>query len=173
MAGVGVAALGVGAALWWGGRPQSPVAPPAISGAALYSAAFRDAEGRRQPLGQFQGRVLVLNFWATWCAPCREEMPGFERLSRRWRDKGVAFVGVSNEAPAVVTRFAREIGITYALWTGGDETMELSRRLGNRLSVLPFTAVIAPSGSVLAAKVGAYREEELERVLARSSAKMR
>ena len=166
-------ALGAGAALWWSGRPQSPVAPPAISGAALYSAAFRDAEGRTQALGQFQGRVLVLNFWATWCAPCREEMPGFERLSRRWRDKGVAFVGVSNETPEIVRRFAREIGITYPLWTGGDEAMELSRRLGNRLSVLPFTAVVGPSGNVVAAKVGAYREQELQQVLEASSAKTR
>ena len=171
MAGVAVLALGAGTALWWAGRPRAPVAPPAISGAALYAASFRDAAGRNQPLGQFQGRVLVLNFWATWCAPCREEMPAFERLSRRWRDKGVAFVGVSNEAPEKVARFGREIGVTYALWTGGDEAMELSRRLGNRLSVLPFTAVIGPSGSVVAAKVGAYKEQELQDLLAKSSSK--
>jgi peroxiredoxin len=100
-------------------------------------------------------------------------MPGFERLSRRWRDKGVAFVGVSNETPEIVGRFAREIGITYPLWTGGDEAMELSRRLGNRLSVLPFTAVVGPSGNVVAAKVGAYREQELQQVLEASSAKTR
>jgi thiol-disulfide isomerase/thioredoxin len=169
-AGVAVAALAAGAAMWWAGRPQPLVSPPAISGAALYATAFRDLDGKPQPLGQFQGRVLVLNYWATWCAPCREEMPAFERASRRWRDRGVAFVGVSQEAPEVVGRFAREIGVAYPLWIAGDEAGALARRLGNRVDGLPFTAIIGPDGSVRAAKVGPYTEAQLNEALASISA---
>ncbi|HET7403526.1 MAG TPA: TlpA disulfide reductase family protein, partial [Usitatibacter sp.] len=108
---VAALAFAAGTMLWWMGRPPRPMpesavpAPtaPTISGAALYAAAFRDARGHAQSLGQFQGRPLVLNFWATWCGPCREEMPAFVRLNREFAGR-VAFVGLSSEAPEVVER---------------------------------------------------------------------
>lgn len=167
--GIAVLAFAAGGALWWVGRPMPPVAPPSISGAALYAASFRDLEGHPQPLGQFQGRTLVLNFWATWCAPCGEEMPAFDRVARRWKDRGVAFVGVSQETAQQVARFQREVVVAYPLWLAGDEATELGRRLGNRIQALPFTAIIGPGGTVLAAKVGPYTEPELEALLGKIS----
>ena len=164
-AGIAVAALAAGTALWWTGRPAPLVSAPTISGAALYATTFRSLEGQPQPLGQFQGRTLVLNFWATWCAPCREEMPAFERVARRWRGQGVAFVGVSQEAAETVRPFAREMGVTYPLWIAGDEAAALARRLGNRVDGLPFTAIIGPDGQVRTAKVGPYTEAELDAAL--------
>jgi thiol-disulfide isomerase/thioredoxin len=168
---VAILAFAAGAALWWVGRPEPAVSPPSISTAALYAVSFHDLEGRPQALGQFQGRTLVLNFWATWCAPCREEMPAFDRLARRWTQRGVAFVGVTQEAPEVVARFERELRVAYPLWTGGDEAAEVATRLGNRIQALPFTAIIGPDGKVVAAKVGPYTEGELEKVLTGISAK--
>ena len=164
---IGVLAFAAGAALWLVSRPPVPrTATAAIAPAALYAASFRDAAGRSQALGQFQGRLLVLNFWATWCGPCREEMPAFNRLHERWRERGVAFVGVSAEPVDQVAPFAKSLGITYPLWVGSDEVGELSRRLGNHLGVLPHTAIIGPSGEVLESKVGPYSEAELEKRLA-------
>lgn len=163
---VALAAFAVGGLAWWWTRPLPAVSEPAIAGAALYAASFRDSSGQPRSLGELQGKVLVLNFWATWCAPCREEMPAFERAHRRWREKGVAFVGISDEPPELLARFGRELGITYALWSGGEAAGELSRRLGNRLAVLPFTALVDPRGRVVGAKVGPYTERELEKVLA-------
>lgn len=165
--GVATLAFAVGAASWWLGRPAPRVGPAAISGPALYATSFQDLAGRPQSLGQFQGRILVLNFWATWCAPCREEMPAFDRAARRWKDRGVAFVGVSQEQPEVIARFQRELGVAYPLWAGGEETAELGRRLGNRIDALPFTALIGPGGTVVAAKVGPYTEAELDAALAK------
>lgn len=164
-AGITAAAIAAGAALWWSARPAPLVAPPTISGAALYGTAFRGLDGKPQPLGQFQGETLVLNFWATWCAPCREEMPAFERLARRWKDRHVVFVGISQETPEQVRRFAGEVGVTYPLWVGGDEASALARRLGNRVDGLPFTAVVGPDGRVRGAKVGPYTENELETLI--------
>jgi thiol-disulfide isomerase/thioredoxin len=163
---IGALALAAGTILWLLGRPPGRAAPaPQIAAGALYATSFTDAQGRPQALGQFQGRVLVLNFWATWCGPCREEMPAFERVQARWKDRGVQFLGVSAEEPAKVNQFGRDLGVSYPLWTGGDEVNELSRRLGNRLGVLPHTVIVAPGGEILETRVGPYTEPELEQRL--------
>jgi len=162
---VGAASLAAGAALYLATRPAAQVAAPEIGPAALYAASFRDPAGESVSLGRFAGRPVVLNFWATWCAPCREEMPVFSRVSTRKAGE-VQFVGLSQDDPAKVREFAQRLGVTYPLWTGGDEVMELSRRLGNRMRVLPFTVVLDRQGQVAAQKVGAYTEAELEGQLA-------
>lgn len=169
-AAVGLAALAAGATLWWLARPGTPELPLVSSG-ALYGASFRDTAGAPQSLAQFSGRIIVANFWATWCAPCREEMPTFSRLQSRWAGRGVQFVGLAYDDPAKVARFGADLRVNYPLWVGGAEVTELSRRLGNRLGVLPFTVVIDRSGSVLDTKVGAYTEIDLERKLAVFSGK--
>ena len=169
---VGFLAMLAGTALWLANRPPSSApAVVALAPGALMAASFRDLDGRAHSLGEFQGRVVVLNFWATWCAPCREEMPGFERLQARWGGRGVQFVGVSNEEAEKVARFARPLGITYPLWTGGDEVAEMSRRLGNERSVLPHTVVLDRSGHVVETRVGAYLEADLQKLLEQISGK--
>jgi thiol-disulfide isomerase/thioredoxin len=173
---IGLLALASGTVLWLATRPAgwSPgvtLAPPGISAAALYTATFQDEAGRNQSLGQFQGKVVVVNFWATWCAPCREEMPAFARLQSRWGARGVQFVGLANDDPAKVRPFGKSLGINYPLWTGGDNVGELSRRLGNRLGVLPHTAILGPNGEVLESRVGPYSEADLELRLAAFSGK--
>ena len=167
-AGVALLAALAGTALWLGERSAIPAATPPgeIAPTALYAATFADEAGAPHSLGRFQGKVLVLNFWATWCAPCREEMPLFSRLQERWRARGVQFVGLSSDDAAQVHRFGREMKIAYPLWTGAGDVDDLSRRLGNRLSVLPHTAIIDASGRVAYVKVGPYSEVELEGQLA-------
>jgi thiol-disulfide isomerase/thioredoxin len=167
LSGVAALALAAGTGLWLAKRPE-PIAPASapgsveISPAAIYAIAFTDASGRPQSLGQFQGKVVVVNFWATWCAPCREEMPAFARLQARWAGRGVQFVGLANEDPAKVHPFGKLLAINYPLWTGGQEVAELSHRLGNRIGVLPHTAILDPSGKVLETRVGPYSEADLE-----------
>ena len=166
-AGVGVLALMAGAALWLGtqDRPVG-ITSAEVAPATLYATTFQDLQGGPQSLGQFQGKVVVLNFWATWCAPCREEMPAFSRLQSRWGAKGVQFVGVSGEDAQRVNTFAKRLGVSYPLWVGGDVVGELSRRLGNGPGVLPHTVLIDPAGNVLESRVGAYPEDLLEKRLA-------
>ena len=167
---VGVLAALAGTALWLSTRAPAPATIGAPAPGALMAAIFRDLDGRPRSLGEFQGKVVVLNFWATWCPPCREEMPGFQRLQARWARRGVQFVGLSNEDTAKVAAFSRSLGITYPLWVGGDELGELSRRLGNRLGVLPHTVVFGPSGVATVTRVGAYPEADLETELQRIAA---
>jgi thiol-disulfide isomerase/thioredoxin len=169
-AAIALLALLAGASVWLANEPPPPTpsaSPANVDPAALYAATFRDRAGLPQPLGRYQGKVLVLNFWATWCAPCREEMPAFARLRSRWAARNVEFVGLANDDPAKVERFARGLGITFPLLTGGAEVDELARRLGDAQGLLPFTVVLDPGGAVLMQKVGAYTEAALESELAR------
>jgi thiol-disulfide isomerase/thioredoxin len=161
----GVALLAglAGTAMWLGQRAEiGTPAPAAIAPTALYASTFRDEAGGPQALGQFQGQILVINFWATWCAPCREEMPAFSRVHERWKSRGARFVGLSAEAPEAVRRFAAQVPVSYPLWTGGGEVDALSQRLGNRVGVLPHTVILDRAGAVLESKIGPFTEAELD-----------
>ncbi|HUP96984.1 MAG TPA: TlpA disulfide reductase family protein [Usitatibacter sp.] len=172
---IALCAAGAGTAMWWAMRPavSEIPAPGTVAPAALFAASFADAAGRSQTLAQFQGKVVVVNFWATWCAPCREEMPAFVHLQARWGARGVQFVGLAQDDPGKVARFGADLAINYPLWTGGDQVTELSRRLGNRLGALPHTAILGPAGEVLETRVGPYTEREMESRLTAFTAKIR
>ena len=161
--GIAVVAAAAGTAFWLLGRPSGTPQPtePTIGAAALYAATFEDTAGRAQPLGQYQGRLLLLNFWATWCAPCREEMPALSAAARRWQGRGVAIVGLSSEPPGTVREFAHTHPADYPLGTGGAVD-ELRRRLGDTPEVLPYSALVAADGRVVAQRVGPYSPAELD-----------
>jgi thiol-disulfide isomerase/thioredoxin len=157
-AAVAVAAAAAGAAyhLWWRNGLDDTVA------AQVYAARLPDLKGTPQPLEQWRGRVLVVNFWATWCAPCREEIPGFVRLQARHGGRGLQFVGIAIDQPDKVAEFAREFRINYPLLMGGLETMELLRQAGNRAGVLPYTLVLDRGGRVVSREPGGLKEPRLE-----------
>jgi thiol-disulfide isomerase/thioredoxin len=170
-AGVGVLALLAGVAMFLGARAPASMPSGDAAPSAVYAATFTDAQGTRRSLAQFPGKLLVVNFWATWCAPCREEMPAFTRVQSRWAGRNVQFIGLANDDPAKVARFGQQLAISYPMWTGGDEVGELSQRLGNRLGVLPHTVILDPHGKVLEQRVGPYTEAQLEERLQAYSAR--
>ncbi len=131
----------------------------------LYSTRLPDTSGNSQPLEQWRGRVLVVNFWATWCAPCREEIPGFVRLQERYGGRGLQFVGIAIDQPGKVTDFAREFGINYPLLIGGMESLDLLRQAGNRQAVLPYTVVIDRQGKAATREPGGLKESRLEKLV--------
>ena len=152
LAAVAVMAAAGGAAwfLWPGaGNPAPRQSAPLAVAERIYAARLPDAKGAPQAMAQWRGQVLVVNFWATWCAPCREEIPGFVRLQERYGARGLRFVGIALDQPEKVLDFAREFGINYPLLIGGIETMELLREAGNRTGVLPYTLVIDRAGKVV------------------------
>ena len=169
-AGVGVLAALAGASLWLANTPSAPSPSKAeaveAAPAAVLAAKFVDNEGKSRVLGQLGGKVIVVNFWATWCTPCIEEMPGFARLQTRWEPRGVRFVGLANDDPAKVKAFGEKLAINYPLWTGEASVMDLSRRLGNRIGVLPHTVLLDGDGKVIESRIGIYVEDKLEARLA-------
>jgi thiol-disulfide isomerase/thioredoxin len=154
-----VAAVAGYAAYSW--RASEPAAPAASASGELWSQALRDVDGAPQTLAQWRGKVLVVNFWATWCAPCREEIPLFVKLQRQYGDRGLQFVGIAIDEPAKVGPFAREFAINYPLLIGGIEAAEWSRQLGNRAGALPFTLIVGRDGVVRMTHLGAIKEAAL------------
>lgn len=161
---LGLAALGIGLVV--GIRDQGARSGAGeADAAALLAVALPDLQGREQPLAQWRGKVLVVNFWATWCAPCREEMPAFVRIQSDLGPKGVQFVGIAIDQHDKVGQFVAEIALNYPALIGGYGAMELSKSLGNRLMALPFTLVIDRSGGVANVRLGPFKEAELRAIV--------
>lgn len=142
----------------------------------LFATTLDDQHGQRQALAQWRGKVLVVNFWATWCPPCREEMPYFSRLHTDYAARGVQFVGIAADSAEAVRAFAAREPIAYPLLVGGPGIIELSTELGNRVAGLPFTLLLDRHGEPIATRTGRLAEAELENLLNRQlsghSAKM-
>jgi thiol-disulfide isomerase/thioredoxin len=155
-------ALGAGA-LW---RFMSPGEPATRDGSTLLALSLPDTAGRQESLAQWKGRVLIVNFWATWCEPCREEMPRFMQLQERDGPKGLQFVGIAIDQADKVAQFASDIKLNYPTLVGGYGAIELSKTLGNRLGALPFTVVLDRSGGIVHTQLGPLKDAQLRSMIA-------
>jgi len=132
----------------------------------LMLAPLSGMNGRGQTLSQWRGKVLVVNFWATWCAPCREEIPALKKINRTYAANGMVLVGIAIDDVAKVREFAAEMNIGYGLFIATAETLGIGRDLGNQAGVLPFTVVMDRAGKVAFTHAGALTEASLGAVLA-------
>jgi thiol-disulfide isomerase/thioredoxin len=158
---VGIAALIVGVA---GYRSMLGADAERVD-ARLAQVAFPDLDGRNQPLSQWSGKVLVVNFWATWCPPCKEEMPEFVRAQAEWAEQGVQFIGIAVDAVPDVKAYLASNPVNYPILIGEPNGPEWAAELGDAFQVLPFTAVIDRSGHVARVKSGPYSRSELADLL--------
>lgn len=148
-----------------GSAPPQGADADAQAGEQVFAAAFPDAQGAVQPLAQWRGKVMVLNFWATWCPPCRKEMPGFVKLQQKYGAQGLVFIGVAVDTKENVQAFLRETPINYPILIGPDSAVELSAALGNRQGGLPYSVILDRQGKLIASHVGELSEDKLEEFL--------
>ncbi|MBX9848836.1 MAG: TlpA family protein disulfide reductase [Rhodocyclaceae bacterium] len=164
----GAAALGfyVGKPKIESPSPATQATPEAQDAAQkLANLSIFTAQGQPVSLRQWQGKVLVVNFWATWCPPCREEMPEFSRVHEQLNAKGVQFVGIGIDTPDNIINFEKAHPVSYPLLMGTYETLKLTAELGNTSSALPFTVILDREGKVAHTKMGKLSEAELNRLL--------
>jgi thiol-disulfide isomerase/thioredoxin len=126
---------------------------------------FTDLRGQRVSFADSAGRIRLVNFWATWCVPCREEMPEFVKAQREFGDRGVQFVGIAVDDVAKVRDFAAELGLNYPALIGGYGAIELSKSLGNRIGALPYTLFIDRAGRISRAHLGPLKPAELRAIV--------
>jgi peroxiredoxin len=121
---------------------------------------LKDSAGHDVSSAQFRGKVVLLDFWATWCGPCKKEMPGYERLYRRYKDRGLVVIGISADSDAgLVAKFGRQLGVTYPLLINGMDV----QRYG--VKGLPTTILVDRDGFVRKEVVGFEETEVFERAL--------
>lgn len=122
---------------------------------------YPDLEGRQRSHSEFNDRVMVLNFWASWCPPCRDETPDFVALQADYAEH-VQFIGIAIDDPDPVREFADSYGINYPVLLGDTGAVTLSQRLGNRYEGLPFTVVIDARGKIVMRHAGGLDRDRLE-----------
>lgn len=152
----GAAALALGALVGALGIQSS-------SGAGkLLSSSFPDLTGRRRRLSEWQGRVVLFNFWATWCAPCREEIPILDALGQKY---DFSVVGIGIDSASKMREFVVNYGVRYEMLVAGAEAVELMKETGNPAGGLPFSLILDRSGRIAHRKLGALDQRELEGIV--------
>ena len=159
---VAAAALALALGLYFGLRQDAPE-----DASTLLALSLPDVAGKEQSIGQWRGKVVVVNFWATWCAPCREEMPEFMRAQTEFGPRGLQFVGIAVDQADKAEQFAKELGLNYPTLVGGFGAIELSKTLGNRLVALPFTVVVDRQGKVAHTQLGPLKPQQLRAIVSK------
>ncbi len=132
----------------------------------LRETSFRNLDGGRTTLSAFSGKLLVVNFWATWCPPCLKEIPTFIALQTQHGADGLQFVGIALDQEDAVKPFVAEHAINYPVLVGDDDVARYMLRLGNEIGALPFTAVIGRDGAVKFVHRGEWLATEAAQTLA-------
>ena len=162
----GVAAAGAGVAWQLARGPAGASGTAAVGEDAtqqFWQATFTQPDGQPLAMASLRGQPLVLNFWATWCPPCVKEMPELDRFARHLHSRGGQVLGLAVDNPTAVRQFLARAPVSYPIGLAGFEGTDLSRKLGNHVGALPFTAVFNKAGVLVHRKLGETSFDELVR----------
>ena len=141
--------------------PSEKNAPSTVP---LYSSIMNDPDGKSQSLKQFQDKTIVLNFWATWCEPCREEMPELSQLYAENKSKNLVVVGIAIDEEKAVQSYLKKTKVTYPIFVDEDKGVILSKNLGNKEGILPYTVIINSEGNIQKTILGRVNKDQLDAI---------
>lgn len=160
---------GVLANHWLNGDTEVAHAAQPASGQSavdqLWAAPVTGVDGKPQSLSMLKGHPIVVNFWASWCGPCVEEMPALSQLQRDYKKKGIQFVGLGVDSDKNVQAFLQKVKVAYPVYVTGFGGADLARAFGNNAGGLPFTVVIDAKGNVRSTKLGQIDPATLRQTL--------
>jgi thiol-disulfide isomerase/thioredoxin len=164
-AALGAASLGAVSA-WWLHRPGGPAAARLASD-PFWGASLDTPDGGRLALASFHGKPLLVNFWATWCPPCIEELPLLEAFYQTHRSRGWQMLGIAIDQPSAVRNWLQRSPLSFPIVLAGLEGSQMSQQLGNAAGGLPFSVLFSASGETLERKLGQLSKSDLQRWAAR------
>jgi peroxiredoxin len=149
------------------GCGESPSATPVATDTEMKAIdfSFPNLDGEPRSLNQWQGKVVMLNFWAPWCPPCIKETPAFVELQEEYADKGFIIVGITIDTKENAQTFADTMGINYPILIAEDKGIALAKNYGNKIGTLPFTVILDRQGRVVATHRSEFTREDAEKVL--------
>lgn len=141
-----------------------PVKP--LLGAVRPDFSLPDVNGELRHVGEWDGKVVVLNFWATWCRPCLTEIPAFIKLQEKYNDRGLQFVGIAlHDSADEISPYIDKAGMNYPSLLGMDAVKEVAKSLGNRFIVLPYTVIIDRDRRIYFIRSGPIKHEEADALI--------
>jgi thiol-disulfide isomerase/thioredoxin len=147
-------------------KPWDPAEPPRVTiPEKLPEFALGDRTGKRTSISTWQGKSLIINFWATWCAPCRHEIPLLESLSQNWQSRNVQVVGVAVDYRDKVLAYANDLKIPYPLLIGEQDALDAATALGMDSPVFPFTVFTDRRGQIVTLFVGELHKPQADLIL--------
>ncbi|MDO9047895.1 MAG: TlpA disulfide reductase family protein [Methylobacter sp.] len=140
-----------------------PAEKPGTS--ALPAFTLPDLSGHQHNIAEWQGKILVVNFWATWCPPCLKEIPDFIALQEQYADKDVQFIGIALEDREPVAKYAAATKISYPILLGGDKGITLANQLGNSVDAVPYTLIVDRQGQIIHRHPGEFSKEQILEII--------
>ena len=154
---VALFALGVGV------YTKLELSPPLLNKNQLSTGFFlSDIYGKQHSINEWQGKIKVINFWATWCSPCLKEIPEFISLQNQYALQGVQFIGIAIDNKDAINKYLSTIQINYPILIAENEGLILARQMGNSINSVPFTIIINQQGVILERYFGEINTEKLE-----------
>jgi peroxiredoxin len=145
---------------------QAAAVNQALLGQPVPALSLPGLDGKMHPLMDYHGHRLLLNFWASWCGPCLEEMPALNRAQKKFGEKGVIVVGIAMDEPDRVRSFLAAHPVSYPILLGQLASPSTSLQLGDMDEILPYSVLIDADGRILATRAGAMSIPQLEQWLA-------
>ena len=164
---IGVVGICAGIAGIWFSLRSLDTAVPQANVAPLWAAEFKDLQGKPVPMASLRGKPVIVNFWATWCGPCKEEMPDFERFARSPDGKKAQIVGIGIDSAANMQAFAKQLGISYLLVEAGGQGLDILTAAGDKPRALPFTIVLNAAGEPVFSRIGKVNYDDLVGITAK------
>jgi thiol-disulfide isomerase/thioredoxin len=130
-------------------------------GDARADLALPDADGKPRRLSEWDGRVVLVNFWATWCGPCRQEMPLLDRVGTDWAGKDLQVIGVAMDDAAAVRDFLKDYPVAYPILVEASASADPSLLFGDTRGVLPYSVLIGRDGRLLDQRMGSFTQDSL------------
>ncbi len=150
----------------WLSRPQAlPQATVQADAELRPGFTLMDLKDQPRSLNDWNGQVLLINFWATWCPPCVREIPTFNQLYQAYNDKGLTIIGIALDNKQDVIDFIEPMGVQYPILLGDQQGIKLTQEYGNDMGILPYTVIIDRRGQIIEKHRGEMSFEEAERLI--------